>query len=135
MMGAGWKPRLRSGGGAVNKGIRLAMLAAVFLPALFAGCGRHKAIALDERNKLSLAPDIQWAVVKEPYVTYRTDKSWDAATAGYERKGEILQVLGTSVAEDNSVWFYFSNGYLPASAVTIEPNRYRAEHTAKALME
>lgn len=110
-------------------------LLAVLLLAFFAGCAKQKAIALDERNSLSLAPDIQWAVVKEPYVAYRTDKSWDSQTAGYEKKGEILQVLGTSNAEDGGVWLKFDGGYLPASAVTIESNRYKAERASKIMTE
>lgn len=109
--------------------------AAVILAVLLAGCKKQTGIELDERHTLSLAPDIKWAVIKEPYVAYRTDKSWDAPTGGYERKGEILQVFGTSSAKDGGVWFKFEGGYLPASAVVIESNRYRAERTSQAMKE
>lgn len=101
----------------------------------FISCNRQKTIALDERNALSLAPDIKWAVVKEPYVTYHVDKSWDSPTGDYERKGAILQVVGTSEGEDGAVWFRFKDGYLPSSAVTIESNRYRAERTAQSITQ
>lgn len=111
------------------------VIAAAFLSLFLAGCKKQTEISLDERNALSLAPDVRWAVVKEPYVTYRADKSWETATGGYERKGQILQVLGTSNDKDGGVWFKFYGGYLPASAITIEPNRYRAERTSKAIKE
>lgn len=107
----------------------------VSMAMLLSGCGKQRSIALDDRNALSLAPDIQWAVVKEPYVTYRKDKSWDAPTGDYERKGKILQVLGTSDAGDGVVWLKFSGGYLPSSSVTIESNRYKAERTSQSMQE
>lgn len=115
--------------------IKRSALCALLLLALCTGCKRQKEIALDDRHALSLAPDVQWAVVKEPYVTYRADKSWAADTGGYERKGEILQVLGKSEGEGGEMWYLFENGYLPASALTIEGNRYRAERTAQMILQ
>lgn len=110
-------------------------LCVFFAAMLFAACNNQKTIPLDDRNALSLSPSIQWAVVKEPYVTYRKDKSWDAPTGDYERKGKILQVLGTSDAGDGVVWLKFSGGYLPSSSVTVESNRYKAERTAQSMQE
>ena len=91
-------------------------------------------IVFDNTHPLALAPDIEWAVVTEPYAVFREKDEWEAATAGHCRKGEILQVNGKSVDAKKETWYYFDGGWLPQSCVSIFSNRYKAETVSKNLV-
>ena len=115
------------------RAVRAALFFAVI--ASFISCTKKSAetIPLDTSEPLALAPDISWAVVLDPYAAYRLTSSWDSATAGYCRKGDILQVTGKAAVKENGIWYKFKDGWLPESAVTIYSNRYRAESAAGKL--
>lgn len=91
-----------------------------------------EAIIFDSREPLALAPDMRWAVVTEPYATYRTETSWNSPAAGYCRKGDILQVLGVVTAKESGVWYKFEGGWLFESSVAIYSNRYKAQTYSSA---
>ena len=112
----------------------LAVLAAA--SALFTGCSKKSAevIVFDDRHPLALAPDVEWAVVTEPYAVFKESDEWGAATAGHCRTGEILQVMGKSVDSTKENWYYFEGGWLPQSCVSIFSNRYKAETVSKGLL-
>lgn len=81
---------------------------------------------------LSLAPDVSWAVISDPYAAYKAEKSWDAESKGYCRKGDILKVEGKSTDENNNEWYKFEGGWLPASSLSVYSNRYKAQSVAKS---
>lgn len=88
----------------------------------------------DNSHPLALAPDVEWAVVTEPYAVFKETDEWGAATAGHCRKGEILQVKGKSVDAEKENWYFFEGGWLPQSCVSIFSNRYKAETVSKGLL-
>ena len=92
------------------------------------------AIVFDSSHPLALAPDVEWAVVTEPYAVFRESDEWGGATAGHCRKGEILQVKGKAVDAAKDTWYYFEGGWLPQSCVSIFSNRYKAETVSKNLL-
>ena len=108
----------------------------IFLSLLFAACKKrgNEAIVFDNTHPLALAPDVEWAVVTEPYAVFKENDEWGAATAGHCRKGEILQVKGKSVDAAKENWYYFEGGWLPQSCVSIFSNRYKAETVSKNLV-
>jgi len=91
-------------------------------------------IVFDDSHPLALAPDVEWAVVTEPYAVFKESDDWGAATAGHCRKGEILQVKGKSVDADKENWYFFEEGWLPQSCVSIFSNRYKAETVSNNLL-
>lgn len=91
-------------------------------------------IIFDDTYPLALAPDVEWAVITEPYAVFKLEAEWGAATAGHCRKGEILQVKGKSVDVAKENWYYFEGGWLPQSYVSIFSNRYKAESVSKTLL-
>ena len=93
-----------------------------------------EAIVFDSSHPLALAPDVEWAVVTEPYAVFRESDEWGGATTGHCRKGEILQVKGKSVDAAKDTWYYFEGGWLPQSCVSIFSNRYKAETVSKNLL-
>ena len=105
-----------------------------FLPVIFlmlmlcSSCSKKNddIIHFDDSYPLALAPDVTWAVITNPYAAYRSDKSWNSESHGYCRKGEILQVLGKSVDENNVLWFKFEQGWLPSDCLSEYSNRYKA---------
>ena len=95
----------------------------------------EEAIVFDTTHPLALAPDVEWAVIIEPYAVFRVEDDWGADTAGHCRKGEILQIKGKSVDAANENWYYFDGGWLPQSCVSVFSNRYKAESVSKNLNE
>lgn len=116
--------------------IILAFSAALFIAAVFTGCAKKsvEVIVFDNTHPLALAPDVEWAVVTEPYAVFRETDDWSAATEGHSRKGEILQVRGKAVDSNKENWYYFEGGWLPQSSVSIFSNRYKAETVSKNLL-
>ena len=102
----------------------------------FSSCHKKTAetIVFDNTHPLALAPDVEWAVVTEPYAVFKEADEWGAATAGHCRKGEILQVKGKSVDADKENWYYFDGGWLPQNCVSIFSNRYKAETVSNNLL-
>ena len=92
---------------------------------LSASCSKDKTIKFDETYPLALAPDIEWAVVKEPYAAYRKTPDMSADVNGHCRKSEILQVQGTALSSEDEIWYHFSAGWLPETAVIVYKNRFK----------
>ena len=108
------------------------------LPLLAASCKKNDAseIELDNSDPLALAPDVKWAVVVEPYAAFREEISWDAEAADYCKKGELFPILASATASEEAggeVWYRFKDGWLPASALTVYPNKLRAAKAAALL--
>lgn len=108
----------------------------VILISTFSGCNKKSAetIVFDDSHPLALAPDVEWAVVTEPYAVYKETNDWGAATTGHVRKGEILQILGKAVDSDMENWYYFEGGWLSQTSISVFSNRYKAESVSKNLL-
>lgn len=100
---------------------------------IFNSCSGKKDIVFDNSEPLALAPDVQWAVVVEPYAAFRKNTDWSAEINGHCRKADILQVKGIAVFNNTENWYYFDEGWLPESVVNIYPNRFKAENAARLL--
>ena len=106
------------------------------LISILSGCNKKSAetIVFDDSHPLALAPDVEWAVVTEPYAVYKETNDWGAATTGHVRKGEILQILGKAVDSDMENWYYFEGGWLSQTSISVFSNRYKAESVSKNLL-
>lgn len=99
----------------------------------FMGCEKQEeTIVFDNQYPLALSPNVQWAVVKEPYAAYKNSFDWDAAVVGHCRRGEILFVLGQSIDSEGATWCHFENGWLPESCLVIYNNRLKAQRVSEA---
>lgn len=101
----------------------------------FFSCERNKAedIQLDNSDPLALAPDIRWALVGDPYAAFRENTSWNADAVGYCKQGELFPILASASVQGErgvEVWYLMEDGWLPESAVSIYPNKYRAQKAA-----
>lgn len=92
-------------------------------------------LVLDDSHPLALAPDISWAVVTDPYVAYKTDKSWDSEVIGHCRRGDILQVIGKSEDTEGNSWYYFREGWVSGNCLSVYNNRYRAQKVSETLIQ
>ena len=103
---------------------------------LFTSCNKKttETIVFDNTHPLALAPDVEWAVVTEPYAVFRDTDEWGSSTGGHCRKGEILQVKGKSVDAAKENWYFFEGGWLPQNCVTIFSNRYKAQTVSNNLL-
>ena len=120
----------------VNK-VEFFFLLLILILISFTGCKKKAAeqIIFDNSHPLALAPDVEWAVITEPYAVFKVEDEWNAATAGHCRKGEILMIKGKSVDANNENWYYFDEGWLPQNCVSIFSNRYKAESVSKSITE
>ena len=122
----------------LNKDFRKIILISLILlsSTLFSSCQKKAAepIVFDNSHPLALAPDVEWAVVTEPYAVFKEKDEWGAASVGHCRKGEILQVKGKAVDASKDTWYYFEGGWLPQSCLSIFSNRYKAETVSKNLL-
>ena len=102
----------------------------------FTSCKKKSAesIIFDNSHPLALAPDVEWAVVTEPYAVFRDSDEWGGATTGHCRKGEILQVKGKSLDAQKENWYYFEGGWLPQNCVSVFSNRYKAQTVSNRLL-
>lgn len=91
-------------------------------------------IVLDNSEPLALAPDVEWAVITDPYAAYKTEMGWASAVAGHCRKGEILQIKGKSVDSNKENWYFFENGWLPGNCLSVFSNRLKASSISEQLL-
>lgn len=107
----------------------------IFCIVFVSSCNKKKeeVIEFNESHPLSLAPDVEWALITDPYAAYRSDIEWNAAVTNHCRRGEILRVYAKSIDKEKTVWYKFEEGWLPETCLTIYSNRYKAQTAAEAL--
>ena len=121
-----------------NKKIKLIIISLItILIFLQSSCTKkqEEVIVFDSSEPLSLAPDVEWALVTDPYAAYKTSTDWNAEITGHCRRGEILQVLAKSLDDEKTVWYKFEEGWLPQKCLKIYTNRYKAKTAAESLKE
>lgn len=106
----------------------------------FFSCEKNRVedIVLDNSDPLALAPDVRWAIVRDPYAAFRNETSWDAEAIGYCKQGELFPVLASaSVSTGNEAgtetWYLMEPGWLSERVVSIYPNKFRAKKAAALL--
>lgn len=111
---------------------------AFIIPVVFfiTGCEKkntEEVIVFDNSYPLALSPNVEWAVVNDPYAAYRKESTWESAVSGHCRKGDILMVNGKSVDMNKDVWYFFENGWLPENCLTVYSNRLKAKSASEKL--
>ena len=66
----------------INKFFLILIFILILMPS-FTSCKKKSAesIIFDNSHPLALAPDVEWAVVTEPYAVFRDSDEWGGATA------------------------------------------------------
>ncbi|MCR5495895.1 MAG: hypothetical protein K6F15_09685 [Treponema sp.] len=113
--------------------LKIIFLSFLCFASFFSSCSKNKEIILDNSSPLAMAPDVQWALVIEPYSAFRKESDWSSEVMGHCRKGEIFQILGATMDNEKSVWLNFSFGWLPSNSVEVYSNKYKAETAASLL--
>ena len=119
-----------------NSKILLSSFLIFIFISLISGCNKKTTenIVFDDSHPLALAPDVEWAVVTEPYAVFKESNDWGAVTTGHCRKGEILQVKGKAVDSKMENWYFFEGGWLSQNSISVFSNRYKAESVSKNLL-
>lgn len=110
--------------------IQIAVLLSVSFSIISCSRNHGEEIVLDNSDPLSLAPDIRWAVIKEPYAAFREETSWDSRAIDHCRNGDIFPINASStVVKDGKteIWYRFENGWLPASVLNVYQNKFKAQ--------
>ena len=109
----------------------------IFCTLIISSCKKNKeeVIEFNESHPLSLAPDVEWALVTDPYAVYRSDLDWEAEITSHCRRGDILQVYAKSIDKQKTVWYQFEDGWLPETCLSIYSNRYKAQSAAENLKD
>ena len=113
------------------------LLILLLLPVFITSCHKNKeeTIEFHETHPLSLAPDVEWALITDPYAAYRSDIDWNASVTNHCRRGDILQVYAKSIDKEKTVWYKFEEGWLPETCLSIYSNRYKAQTAAENLKD
>ena len=121
----------------LKKSLFLVSICFLACSSLFTGCKKNKeeVIIFDNEEPLSLAPDIEWALITAPYAAYRSEIDWNSPVVNHCRRGEILQVHAKSIDKEKTVWYKFEEGWLPESCLSIYANRYKAKTAAESLKD
>ncbi len=109
----------------------------ILISVTFFSCHKNKeeVIEFNESHPLSLAPDVEWALVTDPYAAYRSDIEWNAEITNHCRRGDILQVYAKSIDKQKTVWYKFEQGWLPETCLSIYSNRYKDQTAAENLKD
>lgn len=115
----------------------LIMMTALVVLGIFASCSKkqEETILFDESHPLSLAPDVEWALITDPYAAFRAQTDYNADITGHIRRGEILQVYAKSIDKQKVTWYKFEQGWLPQNCLAIYTNRYKAQTAATNLKD
>ena len=109
----------------------------LFLILITTSCSKkqEEVIIFDDSYPLSLAPDVEWALITDPYAAFRSDIDWNADITGHVRRGEILQIYAKSTDKQKNTWYKFEQGWLPQSCLAVYTNRYKAQTAAGGLKD
>lgn len=120
-----------------NKSLLLFIAVCIFFVLTATSCkgSKNEVIVFDNSQPLALAPDVQWALVTDPYAAFRTTMDWESEINSYCKKGEILQVKSCSFDSKKNNWYEFEQGWLPESVVSIYSNRMKAQSAKKELKD
>jgi hypothetical protein len=114
---------------------KLIFLLSLFCIILVTGCNKNEdkneTVVFDESHPYAISPDVEWAVITEPYVGFHEESNRISSSNSYCRKGEILQIRGYSINEEHESWYLFDKGWIPSSSLTVYSNRYKAEAAVK----
>lgn len=94
---------------------------------------KKNVIIFDDSEPLALAPDVQWALVIDPYAAFRESMDWESEIKSYCKKGEILQIISRSFDDKKNYWYKFEQGWLPESSINVYSNRMKAQTAKKTL--
>jgi hypothetical protein len=98
---------------------------------LTSGCVRQKNEPIDVSVfQQSLEYGTQWAVISDPYATFRSGADYSAPVSGYGRRGDIQKITGHI-----GIWYGFEKGWLPESSMIICSNELKAKHTSESMQE
>ena len=109
----------------------------IFSVLIISSCKKNKeeVIEINETHPLSLAPDVEWALITDPYAAFRSDIDWNADITGHVRRGEILQIYAKSTDKQKNTWYKFEEGWLPQTCLAVYTNRYKAQTAAGNLKD
>ena len=75
----------------------------------------------------------EWAVITDPYASFRNTTDFSAKITAHARRGDVLILESREIVaggNGNTVWYRFEQGWLPAESVAVYPNRLKAENAA-----
>ncbi len=100
---------------------------------LLASCNRNTSDYIDISKTDNIAMSSQWAVITEPYVSYVSEADASSQIIAYGRIGDVIEVAGSSIGDNNVHWYTFENGWLPENSIRIYANKLQADFAAKEL--
>jgi hypothetical protein len=83
----------------------------------------------------------QWAVINDPYATFRVSHDFAEAVSGHGRRGDIEKVLGEvkvpikDDGEATQIWFAFEKGWIPESSLVICSNLFKAKQISASISD
>lgn len=105
---------------------------------VFVSCVRKEKIVFDSSEPLAMAMDVEWAVVSDPYVGFRSSPGFENDVKAHGRMGDVIMVLGKRYYQQdgkNVFWYSFESGWLEENSVRVYDNKLKAENASKELLK
>jgi hypothetical protein len=82
----------------------------------------------------------RWAVINDPYATFRVSHDFAETVSGHGRRGDIEKVLGEVMVPKDAgggtqIWFSFEKGWLPESSLLICSNLFKAKQVSASIRD
>ncbi|MCQ2611246.1 MAG: hypothetical protein MJ169_05800 [Treponema sp.] len=107
-----------------------------------ASCSKkNNEISFDDSDPLSLVPSVSWALIIEPYASYRKEPDWSSQVVDYCRMGEVVMIESTSIqdsaikAGQKEYWYKFEKGWLCETSLVKYANKLKAKKAASDLLK
>ncbi len=108
-------------------------VAIIFSLLFIFSCNRNTTEYIDISSTLGLAMSPQWAVITEPYASYFSDANEKSIINEYGRVGDVIEVIGSKIGENEFVWYKFEQGWLIQNTVQVYANKLQADFAAKEI--
>ncbi len=106
------------------------ILSIAFILILFS-CSKDEYKEIDVSNTLNLAMSSQYAVIVEPYASYHQESNQNSNILSYGRIGEVVEVTGSTINNNEELWYHFEDGWLSQETIQIYTNKLQASYAAK----
>lgn len=119
--------------------LKIVVIFSLILISLSSCKAKKNEIILDTKDTLSLAPNISWAVVVEPYAAFRKEASWSSNVMDHCRFGDVLMIEGNAILpsvvnpKEKEIWYRFEQGWLSETSVSVYQNKLKAVRASESM--
>jgi hypothetical protein len=106
----------------------------ILAAACVSSCGKNSNLPEINPDDENLHYGVLWAVINEPYASFRAEPDLNAAAISYGRTGDVERITKRRIVvaggAKSVMWYGFEKGWLPETSVITYTNKMRAQKAA-----